>query len=118
MSTISNPKLTNTPQTDGSCSRPLETITPLAADLGLTPNTSISRDDASGAAAAATAFPGPGNVLLCWEHGQLDLIAQALGVPAAEAQYPDDHFDLIWTVPAPYTNIVSVTSEGVPGLDN
>jgi len=64
------------------------------------------------------AFPGPGNVLICWEHGQLDLIAQALGVPAAEAQYPDDRFDLIWTIPAPYTSIVSVTSEGVPGLDN
>lgn len=118
MSTISNPKLTNPPQTDGARSRPLETITPLAADLGLTPNTSISRDDASGAAAAALAFPGPGNVLICWEHGQLGLIAQALGVPTSEALYPDDRFDLIWTVPAPYTSIASVTSEGVPGLDN
>jgi hypothetical protein len=118
MPDIADPKLTNPSQTDGSRTRPIETITPLAADLGLTPNDSIKRDDASGAAAAATAFPGPGNVLICWEHGQLGLIAQALGVPAAEAQYPDDHFDLIWTVPAPYTSIVSVTSEDVPGLDN
>jgi hypothetical protein len=57
-------------------------------------------------------------VLICWEHVQLGLIAQALGVPAEEAQYPDDRFDLIWTLPAPYTSIVSVTSEGVPGLDD
>jgi hypothetical protein len=102
-------------QPDGSRTRPLETITPLAADLGITPNSSIARDDAAAAAAAAKAFQGPGNVLICWEHGQLADIAEALGVPHAE--YPGDRFDLIWTVPAPYTSIVSVTSEGMPGVD-
>jgi hypothetical protein len=35
-----------------------------------------------------------------------------------EVKYPDDRFELIWTVPAPYTEIVSVTSENVPELDN
>ena len=101
---------------DGSRSRPLETITPLATDLGLTPNSSIARDDAADVAAAAKAFTGPGNVLICWEHGQLTDIAEALGVP--DAKYPGDRFDLIWTVPAPYTIITSVTSEGMPGVDD
>jgi hypothetical protein len=55
-------------------------------------------------------------VLICWEHGQLADIAEALGVP--HAKYPGDRFDLIWTVPAPYTSIASVTSEGMPGVDD
>jgi hypothetical protein len=55
-------------------------------------------------------------VLICWEHGQLTDIAEALGVP--DAKYPGDRFDLIWTVPAPYTSITSVTSEGMPGVDD
>jgi hypothetical protein len=56
-------------------------------------------------------------VLICWEHGQLADIAEALGV-RGNVKYPGDRFDLIWTVPAPYTSIASVTSEDVPGLDD
>jgi hypothetical protein len=35
-----------------------------------------------------------------------------------KVEYPDDRFDLIWTVPWPYEEIVKVNSESVPGLDN
>lgn len=123
---------------DGSRDRPYDTIHPLAKDLGITVNKSIDRDDADAAAEATKAFQGPGNVLLCWEHGQLAKIAEAMGVkgyaqgafaagiPTGDGgsdetdggvKYPGDRFDLIWTVEAPYTEILSVTSEAVPGLD-
>jgi hypothetical protein len=107
----------NTFSQDSSRSRPYETIRPLAHDLGLSPNIIIDRDDASDVAAAAKAYRGPGNVLICWEHGQLSLIAKALGV-IKEVKYPDDRFDLIWMVMEPYTEISSITSEQVPGLDD
>lgn len=65
-------------------------------------------------------------MLICWEHGQLEKIAEAIGVREyaaasgmqGEVKYPGDRFDLIWTVMAPYTEIASVTSENVPGLDD
>lgn len=95
--------------------------------MGLDVNSSVSRDDVKGAAEAAKAYDGPGNVLVCWEHGQLALIAKAMGIEkfakgsgdhGEEIKYPDNRFDLIWTVKAPYKEIESVTSEDVPGLDN
>jgi hypothetical protein len=80
------------------------------------------------AAAAAKAYSGPGNVLVCWEHGQLAKIAQAMGVKRfakdidvkshKNIEYPDDRFDLIWTVVKPYDEIVAVSSEDIPGLDD
>lgn len=87
----------------------------------------IGRDDNKAAAEAAKAFKGPGNVLICWEHGQLAKIAEAMGVKHfakdvdvehhKKIEYPGDRFDLIWTVVKPYDEIVAVTSESVPGLD-
>jgi hypothetical protein len=77
------------------------------------------------AADAAKAYQGPGNVLVCWEHGQLAKIATAMGVQGyaestgwtGDVVYPGDRFDLIWTVKDPYDVIDSVTSEGAEGLD-
>ena len=37
------------------------------------------------------------------------------GIPI---EYPRKRFDLIWVVPQPYTEIVRVESEQVPGLDD
>jgi len=105
--------LAEKPKKDGSRGRPSETIEPLAASLGLEPDLSISRDDVKGAADAAKAYPGPGNVLVCWEHGQLAKIAEALGVKG-QVEYPGDRFDLIWKVEKPYKEIESTTSEDTP----
>lgn len=77
-------------------------------------------------AQAAKAYTGPGNVLVCWEHGQLAAIAAAIGVEkyaektglTGKVKYPDDRFDLIWTVREPYVEVKSVVSEAVPGLDD
>jgi hypothetical protein len=98
----------------------------LAKSLGLEIDDSVSRDDAKGAAKAAKSFHGPGNVLVCWEHGQLADIAKAIGVEGyatdsgweGKVKYPDDRFDLIWVVPPPWEEITEVKSEEVPGLDD
>lgn len=73
----------------GARERPLETVTPLAEDLGLTVDTSCDRDDSACVAALINAYTGPNNILICWEHGELTNIAQALGDQKAP-QYPDD----------------------------
>ncbi|OCL02746.1 hypothetical protein AOQ84DRAFT_357243 [Glonium stellatum] len=114
------------PKKDGSRARPFETVSPLASELGLVVDTSISRDNASDVAKAAKACTGPGNVLICWEHGQLADIAAAIGVEKyakktglhGKVEYPGDRFDLIWTIKEPYVEIDSVASEAVPGLDD
>lgn len=43
-------------------------------------------------------------------------IAKALGAKGVD-DYPGDRFDLIWTLPYEYKEIVSITSENCPGLD-
>jgi len=99
---------------------------PLATDLaplGVRFDFSIGRDDAKGAAKAAKAYEGPGNVLVCWEHGVLEEIAEKMGVKDdgrgnEKIKYPDGRFDIIWTVEKPFKKIESWTSEGVEGLDD
>lgn len=68
------------------------TVQPLANDLNLTVDTSCDRDDASCVADLVNAYDGQGtgqNVLICWEHDNLSLIAGALG-DADPPTYPDD----------------------------
>jgi hypothetical protein len=43
-------------------------------------------------------------------------IVEELGVKDID-NYPEESFDLIWTVAPPYKEIASVTSELCPGLD-
>jgi len=108
--------LAEKPKKDGSRTRPYDTVKPLSEALGLTIDDSVSRDDADGVAEAVRGWSGKGNVLICWEHGQLTDIAKAIGVLNAP-EYPGERFDIIWTVNAPYEKIDSVTSEMCPGLD-
>lgn len=107
---------------DGSRDRPYETIKPLADDLGIKVDKSIDRDDVSGAAEAAKSYTGPGNVLVCWEHGELAKIVEELlkdGEGKKEkVTYPSNRFDIIWAVREPYEALEWVGSEGVPGLDD
>jgi hypothetical protein len=86
---------------DGGRARPYDTVLPLSQDLGITINKHVDRDDAEEAAKVAKAYKGPGNVLLCWEHGVLTKIVAALGVKE-KAVYPGDRFDVIWAVKKPY----------------
>jgi hypothetical protein len=66
----------------GARERPLETVQPLATDLGLTVDISCDRDDQDCVADLVTAWDKNGNgknILICWEHDALTDIVTALG---------------------------------------
>lgn len=95
-------------------------------------------NDPECAATQLKRYSGSGNVLVGWEHGYLRHVAEQLGASDVP-KYPsmffihceyniwfifllanqllDESFDLIYTLPPPYTR-VTVSSEKCPGLDN
>ncbi|KAI1501837.1 hypothetical protein F5X99DRAFT_381158 [Biscogniauxia marginata] len=108
--------MAQTPKDNGKRQRPYLTVKPLADDLGLEVDTSCGRDDEECVADVVNNYNGEGNILICWEHHQLNNLAEELG--ATIDDYPTESFDLIWTTPYDYREIVSITSESCPGLDN
>ncbi|CAI7646413.1 unnamed protein product [Penicillium palitans] len=111
--------MAQTPKSNGKRARPYDTVEPLAKDLGLTVDTSCDRDDPDCVKDVVAGYDGKGlaNILICWEHDALTDIAETLGVKDAPS-YPDDSFDIIWTLPGPYKKITAKTSEHCPGLDD
>jgi hypothetical protein len=90
---------------DGSQSkRPLETVTPLAAKLGLAPDLGYTKGDE--AALARDVLARGCNILVSWQHAAIPKIA-GLIVAAAPPRlplppsWPDDRFDLVWVLTAP-----------------
>ncbi|KFX91737.1 hypothetical protein V490_05751 [Pseudogymnoascus sp. VKM F-3557] len=108
--------MAQTPDSDGSRARPLDTVQPVASDLGLSVDISCDRDDQKCVADVVNNYSGSGNILICWEHDALTDIVDELGDSKAPS-YPDDSFNLIWTDPSPYSDITATTSENCPGLD-
>lgn len=109
--------MAQTPKSDGKRQRPLDTVEPLASDLGLTVDTSCDRDDPGCVKDVVDDYDGSGNILICWEHDALTDIVKKLGDDDAP-DYPDDSFNIIWTDPSPYDSITAETSENCPGLDS
>ncbi|CAI7603182.1 unnamed protein product [Penicillium pancosmium] len=109
--------MAQTPKSDGKRQRPLDTVQPLATDLGLTVDTSCDRDDPDCVKDVVDGYSGSGNILICWEHDALTDIVKELGDKDAP-DYPDDSFNIIWTDPSPYDSITAETSENCPGLDS
>jgi len=86
--------------------RPLETIQPLAAKLGLAPDLSFAFGDEAALAAEILTRQGP--VLISWEHEKLREIAGYIvgdhpPSPPYPPTWPGDRFDVVWvfTPPAP-----------------
>ncbi|KAH6885932.1 hypothetical protein B0T10DRAFT_563913 [Thelonectria olida] len=104
-------------KSSGKRQRPYLTVLPLAGDLDLTVDTSCDRDDNDCVVDVVEGYDGNGNILICWEHDELNNIAEALGADDVD-NYPDDRYDIIWTDPYPYSDITSETSENCPGLDS
>jgi hypothetical protein len=65
------------------------TVLPLADELGLTIDDSCSKKDQDCVADLVENYTGSGNILICWEHKQLNNIVEALGVDDMD-NYPDD----------------------------
>jgi hypothetical protein len=76
--------------------RPLETITPLAAALGITPNTQYDKGDEAALAAGLAGAPDP--VLISWQHESIPAIIANLGqvTPAPPASWPGPRFDMVY----------------------
>lgn len=57
----------------------MQTVEPLAGDLGISVDTSCDRDDQDCVADTVDDYGGPGNILICWEHDALHDIVKELG---------------------------------------
>ena len=81
---------------DGSV-RPIQTVTPLAADLKTTINEDYLKNDFQGLAKEILSNPAYNGkmVLICWEHKVIPDIAQELGVTPRPADWKGTDF---WTV--------------------
>ncbi|PYH99263.1 phosphoglycerate mutase family protein [Aspergillus ellipticus CBS 707.79] len=100
----------------GQHRRSYETVLPVATDLDLPVDTSCKRNRVECVAKRIREFKGPGNILISWRHGKMREIALALGYEDPP-DYPEERFDLVWTIPFPYDNITNIHSERCPGLD-
>ncbi|GKZ20686.1 hypothetical protein AbraIFM66951_005414 [Aspergillus brasiliensis] len=100
----------------GQHRRSYETVLPVATDLDLSVDTSCKRNHVNCVAKRIRKFKGTGNILISWRHGKMREIVQALGYEDPP-DYPEDRFDLIWTIPFPYNNITDIQSEECPELD-
>lgn len=77
--------------------RPLETITPLAAALKLTPKTPYS-DKLYEKVAHDVRQDYPGQVvLICWHHGTIQCLAEALGATGVNP-WKGTVFDRVWEI--------------------
>jgi hypothetical protein len=83
---------------DGEGTRTRETVTPLADALGLPVNTDYGKGDEEKLVKHVTDQPGP--TLICWQHGEIPGIVDAFPAvsPKPPSQWPDDRFDVIWTL--------------------
>lgn len=81
--------------------RPQQTVTPLAAKLGLTINTNYTKGNEAGLVQAAAAIGGV--VLIAWEHEAIPGIAELLmdDGQSVPQRWPGQRFDLIWVFDRP-----------------
>ncbi|MFL5387036.1 MAG: hypothetical protein ACJ8GN_31460 [Longimicrobiaceae bacterium] len=82
---------------DGSKSeRPVETITPLKKKLGFEIDTRFTKGQET--QVAEVAMVESGVVLVCWQHTDLHLIANAIlgNDTTAPQTWPGDRFDIVW----------------------
>ncbi|KAI5117010.1 hypothetical protein M0805_004395 [Coniferiporia weirii] len=109
--------IADAPKKNGKGTEMVDTVTPLAASLGLTIDTSCSADDKDciGDAAQAFAAHSGAGILICSVRTYLPDIAEVLGVNDVPS-WSKKRFDLVWTVIK--NKLVSKTSEGCPGLDD
>jgi hypothetical protein len=82
---------------EGHSKRSVQTVTPLAARLGLEVITRYATGDEAHLARELSARPGA--TLVAWRHESIHTIAEHLGevTPAPPAHWPADRYDVVWT---------------------
>ncbi|RJO79438.1 histidine phosphatase family protein [Nocardia panacis] len=83
------------PNGDGS-KRPLQTIVPLAAALGLTPNQRFTKGQEAELVSGLAGATDP--VLISWQHENIAAIVAHLGPvePAPPTSWPGDRYDIVY----------------------
>jgi hypothetical protein len=83
---------------NGEGQRTRETVAPLAGRLGIPVNTGFGKGD--GQALVEHVMTQPGPTLISWQHSEIPAIAGAFPAvtPTPPAEWPDDRFDVIWTL--------------------
>jgi hypothetical protein len=105
---------------DGSKSqRPVETITPLAAKLGLTPDQSFAKGDEK--KLADNVLTHSGVVLIAWQHQDIPKITNHLVKSSPTTNpipqtWPGDRFDLVWILTPPASSTAPWGFDQVPQL--
>ncbi len=86
-----------TPIADDTSRREEQTVTPLAAELGVALDLRFGVDEEDKVAAAAMGLDGP--VLICWEHKRIPKLARALSTdPAVPGVWPRERFDMVFAL--------------------
>ncbi|SFW86373.1 hypothetical protein [Amycolatopsis australiensis] len=82
--------------TGGEGRRPRETVSPLAARLGLPVTTTFAKGGET--ALAAEAARRSGVTLISWQHEEIPALTEAFGTvnPAPPHKWPDNRFDIVW----------------------
>jgi broad specificity phosphatase PhoE len=92
--------------------RPVETISPLAAALGLSIDATISDHEIERLSAKLRALAEGTVALVCWHHERIPKLARELGVSNAPRDY-GDVYDQVWELTAAkYTFPAPRTSQG------
>jgi hypothetical protein len=79
--------------------RPIETVTPLAQALRLRIKNDFEDRETGPLAHEVLSGKYAGKVvLICWHHGEIPHVAEALGVTDAPKKWDDTVFDQIWRV--------------------
>ena len=79
--------------------RPIETVTPLARALRLRIDHEYADSEVAAIAKELLSGKYAGKVVLvCWHHGELPHLAEALGVSNAPKKWDDNVFDKIWMI--------------------
>jgi broad specificity phosphatase PhoE len=78
--------------------RPVDTVTPLSRTLHLPINARYSEGAVSSLAKDVLVNPhyASATILICWHHGTLPALAEALKAPNRPPHWPDTQFDRVW----------------------
>ena len=98
--TLPKPDFLLASQQSKHSNRPVETITPLAKALGMEINSKPADDDYAKVADDILNHPkyAGKNVFICWHHGKIPKLEEALGVSNPLNPWPGNVFDRVWKI--------------------